>query len=171
MLSVRSVSGEIDSCVEIYSTDLWKKVMERAKSYAKMPKDVPSSVSSFGKRLLAIKGLLQVNGISFMTEHTRRGTKISLGKVSSQEVAVDDNTSSETVTLGMTDSFNAESEVSASCEWRQTPPVTAPDRPENEVMLSDTLTGNTSTKRGTSTDEQYTPELRRELMEEFEFGL
>ncbi len=165
MLSVRLESGENDSCVEMHSCILWEKVMARAKSYAKMPKDVPNSASSFGKRLSAIKGLLQVNGISFMTEHTRSGTKISFGKVSSQDIAEDANTSSGVATTSISDSVSAESEVSASCERRQTPPVAVPDRPENGAACCDTPTGNTSARRITEIDS--TSELADILAGEF----
>ena len=106
---------------EIYSSDLWEDVVAKAKSYAKMPKDVPNSASSFVKYLSAIKGLLKINGLSVSSEHTRDGTKISLEKLS-QDVAKaessnsNDVPTSETVPTEISDSTNAEDEGSSSSE-------------------------------------------------------
>ena len=139
-----SASVEAESIVEMRSEELWKEVIDKAKSYAKMPKDVPNSGSSFGKRLLAIRGLLQLNGISFMTEHTRSGTKISLERVSSQEAAEDDNASSEVAKTGSPSTMSVEDEVSASCERWQTPPVIAANRCAKEGECFEASTMNSS---------------------------
>ena len=161
--------------VEFYSSDLWKAVVEKTKSYAKMPKDVPNSASSFGKYLSAIKGLLKINGLSVSIEHTRDGTKISLEKISSQNVAEaessnsNDAPTSEAVATEISDSTNAEDEDSSSSESQQTPHSFYDDSYTSENYAENLNSSTTNTSN--STNEGYKYESRLSGVISAEFGL
>ena len=136
--------------------DLLKELKDRAEAIEGGIKDIPASPQKLGKALTELSAQLEENGIFIDRSHRKtdkRITRITYRATTAQDVARDDDTSS------------AESEVSASCERRQTPPVTAPDRPENGVACYDTPTGNTSARR--ITEVNSTSELADILAGEF----
>ena len=104
--------------------ELLKKLKDRAKAIEGGIKDIPASPQKLGKALSELSAQLEENGIFIDRSYRktdRRITRIvyrvpttSKTAATAQGVAGDDNTIPGTVTTGMTDSFNAEDEVSSS---------------------------------------------------------